>query len=58
MTFVSFFQAIKSALEWAVNSKTIFAVCSVLVTFLVLYPAFGFIWRFIHDNFIFYRRLK
>lgn len=55
MTILSFFQYLKSGLEWAVNSKLIFAVISIFVCVLICRHTLGFIWRIIRDKLIFSR---
>lgn len=55
MTILTFLQYFKSAVEWAVNSKIVFAFIAVLVFITVCRTVGGYIWCFVRDHFIFNR---
>lgn len=58
MTIVTFLYELKSAIEWAINSKIVFFVVSVGVFIIVLRTVGGFLVRFARDNFIVDRRKR
>lgn len=55
MTLVSFFQTIKSGLEWVANSELAFIIISACFLIFVCCPVLASFWRFIRDEYIFSR---
>lgn len=55
MSLVDFLYSLKSAIDWAINSKFVFACISTVCVLIFLWLLACELWRFVRDRYIFPR---